>query len=212
MTPVPSDELSSLLGLSPACLLLLDRAGRLLHVNAAAERLFAQQAILYVRDSVLHARRKDEDKLVQETLAALSAEDPSGSLCLRSREGYPVVLLDLHRLDSGRIAVRLTDLIARQIPSADRMRSVIGLTRAEARVASALLSGLGLTAIADQHGVEAETVRSQAKRIRAKAGARSQNQLLGILAAIGLAPDIAPPGRPGGVKLARASFADRESA
>jgi DNA-binding CsgD family transcriptional regulator len=196
MTPVPSDELASLLGLSPACLLLLERAGRVLHGNAAAERLFAQQAILCVRDSVVHARRKDEDKLVQDTLAALSVEHPAASLCLRSREGFPVILMDLHRLGSGRIVARLTDLTARPIPSTDRMRSVIGLTRAEARVAAAMLSGLGLTAIADQHGVEAETVRSQAKRIRAKAGARSQNQLLGILTAIGLAPEIAPPGRP----------------
>jgi DNA-binding CsgD family transcriptional regulator len=207
MTPITADELASLLGLSPACLLLLDRAGRVLHGNAAAERLFAQQAVLCLRDSTLHARRKDEDKLVQDAMAKLSVADPTGSLCLRSREGFPVVLLDLHRLGNGRVVARLTDLTARPIPSTDRMRSVLGLTRAEARVASAMLSGLGLSAIADQHGVEAETVRSQAKRIRAKAGARSQNQLLGILSAIGLAPEIAPPG-----KSESPVFADQEDA
>jgi PAS domain-containing protein len=132
MTPITADELASLLGLSPACLLLLDRAGRVLHGNAAAERLFAQQAVLCLRDSTLHARRKDEDKFVQDAMAKLSVADPTGSLCLRSREGFPVVLLDLHRLGNGRVVARLTDLTARPIPSTDRMRSVLGLTRAEA--------------------------------------------------------------------------------
>jgi DNA-binding CsgD family transcriptional regulator len=93
--------------------------------------------------------------------------------------------MDLCLLESGRIAARLTDLTARPSPSMDRMKSVIGLTRAEARVATAMLSGLGLSGVAGKHGVESETVRSQAKRIRAKAGARSQNQLLGILTAVG---------------------------
>ena len=45
---------------------------------------------------------------------------------------------------------------------------------------------MGLSAIAREFGVEPETVRTQAKRIRTKTGGRTQGKLLGTLFATGL--------------------------
>lgn len=185
MEPVRHRDLTELVRLSPAALLLLDRAGQVLLVNPAAAPLLGGQAMLSVKDGMLCARRKAEEKGLREALAALSAEAPAGLVCLRSREGVPVIVVDLLLLGGACVAAKVTDLAARPVPRAERLRRIFGLTPAEARVAAAMLTGLGLGAIARNHGVEPETVRTQAKRIRSKAGARSQNQLLGILTAIG---------------------------
>ena len=96
-----------------------------------------------------------------------------------------MIVIDLNRLPSGTIVLRLSDVTFRTQPSAARLKDLFGLTPAEARVAAAMMAGLGIGAIAGAHGVEAETVRTQVKRIRNKTGARSQTQLLCILAAIG---------------------------
>ena len=185
MVSILPADLSELLGLSSAAVFLLDRVGQVLYASPAANHLLTQLRMLSIRDGVLTARRKGEDREIRDALASLSPQHPDGTVCLRSREGFPIILMDLRLLASGRIAARLTDLTARPVPSFERLRHVLGLTPAESRVASAMLAGLGLSAIASKNGVEPETVRSQAKRIRAKAGAHSQNQLLSILAAMG---------------------------
>ena len=121
----------------------------------------------------------------------MSPDNPNAVICLRNREGIPIVVSDLHLLASGLVAWRITELEARQTPSAARLKIIFGLTPAEARVAIALLSGMGLSAIAREFGVEPETVRTQAKRIRSKTGAHTQSKLLGTLFATG--SDLAVP-------------------
>ena len=93
------------------------------------------------------------------------------------------MVIDLQRLRSGLVALRMADMAQRPAPSPARLRTLFGLTPAEARVAVAMLSGMGIQAVAREHGVEAETVRTQAKRIRGKTGSRTQSQLLSVLAA-----------------------------
>ena len=59
---------------------------------------------------------------------------------------------------------------------------LFGLTRREARVASALATGLQLQEIAALHGVGMGTVRSQLKSIFVKTGTNRQPELVALLA------------------------------
>ena len=191
MDRLSQGDLDGLTRLSATSMLVLDRAGNVLHMGETAlAGLTATQAVT-VKNGALSARRKSEDKAIRDALAALSPSKPDAIVCLRTRESHPIAVIDLRLLPGGAIAWRMTELLVRPMPSVARLRSVFGLTPAEARVAGALLSGLGLRGIARENGVEAETVRSQAKRIRAKTGARTQNQLLAMLLAVG--PGLGPP-------------------
>ena len=59
---------------------------------------------------------------------------------------------------------------------------VLGLTQAEARVAAGLFDGLDLREIADRQTLALETVRGHLNRGMVKVGARSQAQLVRMLA------------------------------
>ena len=185
MAAPPESDLADLMALVPGALLLVDATGTLLYLNTAAKQLIARTGMLGVAGGILSFRRKDEDRELREALEGLSASRPTATICLRNREGLPVTVIDLHRLSSGSVAVCLASIASRAVPSLSRLRRIFGLTPAEARVAAAMLTGQGIQTVAQEHGVAPETVRSQAKRIRSKTGARSQSQLLGILAAIG---------------------------
>ena len=181
----------ALAALSPAAMLIVDRSGHVHHANPAAQAMLARLGMLSVKAGILFARRKDEDKDLRNALDALSPDSADAVICLRNREGVTIVVVDLHLLDSGLVAWRITELEACPAPSTARLKTLFGLTPAEARVAIALLSGKGLRDIAQEFGVEPETVRTQVKRIRAKTGTRTQGKLLGTLFAAGA--DLAVP-------------------
>ena len=185
MCGLSDPDLDAIAKVSAVPILLLDRAGAVLTLGTAAATRLAAVPALAIRNGALFARRKSEDRALRDALASLSPEAPAASVCFRNRESRAVAVMDLLLLPSGKVAWQVTDLLARPAPSAARLQAVFGLTPAEARVAGGLLSGLSLGAVARLHGVEPETVRSQAKRIRAKTGARTQNQLLGMLLAAG---------------------------
>ena len=191
MDRLTEDYRAALVRLSGSALLLTDRSALVHEANPAAEALLAETAMMSVKDGVLTVRRKSEEKDLRDALAAMSAEQPVSTVCFRNREGVPMVVLDLILLASGLVAWRISNLASRPSPTVARLRAIFGLSPAEARVAAAMLSGLGIQGVARKHAVEAETVRTQVKRIRGKTGARSLNELLGVLTAAG--SDFGPP-------------------
>lgn len=186
MSDLTQTDLTGLLGLSSDTLLLLDRSGRVIHAAAPGRAPVGVRGLLTVKGGTLTARRKGEDKALRDALAGLSATEDA-TICFRNREGVAVMVIDLHLLPSGLVATRVADIVSRSAPSAARMRRVFGFTAAEARVAAAMLTGAGITEVAQRHRVEPETVRSQVKRIRSKTGARSVAELLLVLMATGSA-------------------------
>lgn len=62
-----------------------------------------------------------------------------------------------------------------------RLESLFGLTAAEARAAAALCEGLEPAAIAQQAGVQPNTVNAHLKRALAKTGTRRQAALVALL-------------------------------
>ena len=184
MDVLTTRHFAELAGLWPSALLLLDRDAHVHYANPVAEALLARTSMLSVKGGMLSARRKSEDRALRDAWSGLSAALPSTTLCLRNRESLPMIVMDLRLLATGAVALRITDLVARPAPSAARLKQLFGFTPAEARVAIAMLSGLGIQAVAREYGVEAETVRTQTKRIRAKTGTQTQNQLVSVLAAV----------------------------
>jgi DNA-binding CsgD family transcriptional regulator len=162
--------------------LAVERSGRLLHANPAAQRWLDAASVMHLAGGMLRARRQSEDRQLRDTLNRVAA---TATLCLRSREGVTQLVLDFHSLSEGTVAVRIHDLTLRPEPAAGRLREVFGFTAAEARVAVALLAGDGIQAIAIRFGVEPETVRTQLKRMRGKTATRSQTQLVGLLSVVG---------------------------
>ncbi len=185
MDRLTDDYRATLVRLSVSALLLTDRSAVVHDANPAAEALLVETAMMSVKGGVLSARRKSEDKDLRAALATMSAEHPASTVCFRNREGVPMVVIDLLLLAGGLVACRISDLESRPSPTTARLRAIFGLSPAEARVAAAMLSGLGIQGVAHKHAVEAETVRTQLKRIRGKTGARSLNELLGVLTAAG---------------------------
>ena len=113
MDILTKQDFAALAALSPAAMLVVDRTGHVHHANPAAQALLARLGMLAVKSGILVARRKGEDKEIRNVLALISPDSPDAVICLRSREGVPIVVSDLHLLASGLIAWRITDLEAR---------------------------------------------------------------------------------------------------
>jgi DNA-binding CsgD family transcriptional regulator len=180
---------------------LLNRDGRLLHRNAAAELLLREGDVLTLRDGVLAAaqvRLRDALRKLFRDAALSVAED------LRSK---PAHALSLHR-PSGR---RPLQLLASPLPPARRNRSnaelvllvtdpdkpvnypddvlhaLYCLTPAQTEVANGLLTGYTLEEIACLRRVSVGTVRQQLKSILSKTGTSRQSNLIRLLMALPLA-------------------------
>jgi DNA-binding CsgD family transcriptional regulator len=78
----------------------------------------------------------------------------------------------------------VTPLASPGAPSAAVLEGLFDLTRAEARVASALGGGATIREISRQIGISEETVRTQLKAVFEKTGTRRQAELAGLLGGI----------------------------
>ena len=78
--------------------------------------------------------------------------------------------------------------VARHAPS--ELRRVFGFTGAEAKVADALVAGMGTDDIAEVFGIRRDTVRSHIKRLLAKTGTRGNAELQKLL--LRIAPNLLP--------------------
>jgi DNA-binding CsgD family transcriptional regulator len=106
------------------------------------------------------------------------------TLCLRLLlvEAMPVTAFGSDLFCSGRVILLLTDLRSPLRPDSVQLCAAFGLTAAEAKLAGALASALGINAAAAALGVSRETARSQLKAVFAKTNTRRQAELAGLLA------------------------------
>ncbi|HWA63690.1 MAG TPA: helix-turn-helix transcriptional regulator [Caulobacteraceae bacterium] len=90
--------------------------------------------------------------------------------------------------EGGRAAISCVDLDAgvSLLRPADVIE-LFDLSRAEAEIAIQLTRGASLAEVADQRGVQHETVRGQVKTVLRKVGVANQKQLAAILTQIGAA-------------------------
>jgi DNA-binding CsgD family transcriptional regulator len=177
--------------------ILLDSAGRILHMNKAAKLLaFHSDGICIREDRVLPIDRSKRAEF-SALITACAAPDlghPGGALALArpssSHSTRPLQLLIAPvRLDDKpsapvRVLILATDPDqAIDLPDA-ALREFYGLTPAESEIANALLSGSSLDEVAHLRSVSVATVRSQMKNLLGKTGTQRQGDLIRLLSTL----------------------------
>lgn len=182
----------------PLGVVLVDRQGRPVFVNAAARRMAeCRDALTIERDGICGLSPVSTTRLrrgiaraveaaqapadgVQES--AFTIEKTSGGLGLR------VVIVPVGRGDEGMgcdvgaaAAVFLGDPDRRVIENPSRLVELFGLTPAEAGVAMHMVNGETLARIAITLGVKTSTTRWYAKQILQKAGVNTQAQFVSLV-------------------------------
>ena len=175
-------------------LLILDGAGRVLHVNHAGERILARRGGLGLLAGRLAGPRPRLSKTLEALILTAASADPvirgGGSMALPATDGGAPLSITVAPLHAERwpmfaggpsVLACVTDLGADLDISECKMRDLFALTAAEARVARLLLRGAKPREVAETSGVGVTTVRSQLASIFGKTGAADQAELARLL-------------------------------
>ncbi len=195
--------------LNIASFLLADN-GRVLHVNAAGQRLLQAENVLREQaGKLIPVCRHDQSGFAGliEQIGSGASSCRSAALRLRARPGDNTHLIatlmpapmTLPTYPGSRpsVAVYVADLDDLGLLRPETLTQLYGLTAAEARLAVGLARGAELSELSSTWRVSRETLRSQLKAVFAKTGVRRQSELVRLLAG---APWklTHPPGEPTG--------------
>jgi DNA-binding CsgD family transcriptional regulator len=171
---------------------LLDRKARVVRLNRHAEALLGDG--LEVRHGALVASDACSHRDLQQLMGGLRAgclspAAPSSRALVRRSERSPLIveILPLAALaaDARGVALALlviTDIERRPTVPEDLLRTMFGLTPAEARLACRLAEGASLDDVAEALGIVRNTARVQLRSVFAKTGTRRQGELIALLA------------------------------
>jgi DNA-binding CsgD family transcriptional regulator/PAS domain-containing protein len=179
---------------SAAAVFLVDAAGHLRHCNRAGEELVAAKDGLAVRDGVLCAADASATRRLRTLIATACDPDSErrsgGSLSLGGPGRVLPLSLTVIPARSERVLPFHTDPCAlvcavdpeKHDATQDRALSdVLGLSRAECRIAAQLLAGHDPRRAAHNLGLSYNTVRAHLARIMGKTGTHRQAELVGLL-------------------------------
>jgi DNA-binding CsgD family transcriptional regulator len=189
---------------------MLDAGGGVLFANSAALSISASSDGPKIGRAGIRASQLSEDAVLQRSIANASGRTrrgPRGGETLtlaRGGERQPLVVHVLPAvLDDPDVADGTLVLIVdpeREMPSlAAALKRLYGLTRKEARVATEILRGDGLQAVADRMSVTLSTVRVHLQNVFDKTQTHRQTELMRLLlsieAGMGLDDGSAPAGQ-----------------
>ena len=178
--------------------ILVDSAGAVITVNAAAHAIMARTRVLGIHDGRLRASRQTDQQLLlghirqkAEQQSALGA-DPgcyAAFALLRDDHPLPVTVMVRPGPPFGPVSaplrrtatVILRDPARRLRLAAPDLEQLFDLSPAEARLAQLLADGLSMEEAALQLGVSRNTVRSQLQSVFAKTGTNRQGDLVRLL-------------------------------
>jgi DNA-binding CsgD family transcriptional regulator len=178
----------------PTAILIVDRYGRAVIMNAAARKLVALQDGLFDEPHGLRGGSAAATGALRTEIAAAShgaAVPGSGIVRLPRAAGRPLTarITPLGRLARERLglgmpaaAVFIDDPDSLPRPSAELLREIFGLSGAEARLVALLAEGRTLAAAADELRVSRETLRTLLRRVFDKTGTRRQSELMALVA------------------------------
>lgn len=187
-----SPDLAHTLEATSQAIFVVDHDGALRHANPAAEALMRSDAGLTILNGRLTARQSEPAKRLGELIAAATARSggrSGGALSLARAAGLPLAVrvtpLNAEPLPIfGRPRMALvcaTDLEA-EVPAPEaELRSLFGLTPAEARLCCAVFEGLSLPEAADRFGLSVNTLRFQLARVFDKTGVTRQAELVKLM-------------------------------
>jgi DNA-binding CsgD family transcriptional regulator len=163
---------------------LFDPDGRLIAANETAQSYFGP---VLSRKRAISALQRGSKEALYGLLqrSAVSGNDLSGPILLRTSEGRAFVVYALHSpWADDQVLLILIDAVERREPSPALLKQLFGLTPAEARLAIEVVRGHGLKGIASALQVSEGTVRTQLKAILAKTNTHRQADLVGLLVRI----------------------------
>jgi DNA-binding CsgD family transcriptional regulator len=195
-------QLSAVLDLMPNAAVLLDRLGRIAQTNRAADELLRlSDGIAFDADgglqlvSALPGERQALARALKDALLIASglATSPSEPVRISRPSGAPPLLVIavplpqpsfpfLELAAQARVLVVIIDPAAKSHATLSTIQAVYGLTRAEARVAFLLASGVAGAQMPATLGVSAATIKTHLRRCFEKTGTHSQVELARLFA------------------------------
>jgi len=191
--PDVSRDLARTLEATPQAIFVVDHDGALRHANTPAERLLQARPGLTVLNGRLTALQSDAARRLGELIAAATALDGArsgGALSLaRAGRRFPLAVRVTPLAGEpepifGRPRMALvcaTDLELEVRAPEEELRTLFGLTQAEARLAGVVFEGLTLPEAAERFGVSINTVRFQLARVFDKTGVARQADLVKLM-------------------------------
>ncbi|HEY0628267.1 MAG TPA: helix-turn-helix transcriptional regulator [Sphingomicrobium sp.] len=191
---------SAVLDCLPNALFALGADGCLLFANAAARLLLERGDGIQLADGRLRARSTADqarlDRLIRQALAPAADAVHSWALVSRADGGLPYATFvsplnvqeDELLAAAAKVLVVVHDVGRRVQPQAEIVRSVFGLTEAEARLACALVGGHSIESAAALLRIKPSTVRSHLKSVFRKVGVNRQQDLVQLVAKLSSSP------------------------
>ena len=191
-----NQSLSEALAKTSTGVIVLDRLQRVMFANDVAEQLLGDGVAIKDRQLVA-TDGEDQDRLDRMISSAIgqtlprATPDPAPVLLRRSRAQRPLIAHVMPVVVPDTVTTPFLVAAAAIVLLADPdrvtpvdlalVRDLIGLTLGEARVASAVGSGLSPKIVATQLGITENTVRTVLQRVFQKADISRQSELVSLL-------------------------------
>jgi DNA-binding CsgD family transcriptional regulator/PAS domain-containing protein len=170
---------------------LVDRLGKALRLNAAAERLLGPD-LMTARGhiaSIDHDATAALDRALHALLWSAGGQALAPPVALPRADKRPLLAYAIRpsaicadALAACQAVVVFIDPDDRRQPPETHLKTAFGLSPAEARLAARLATGEGLADAANRLGVTYETARTELKRVFLKLGVSRQAELVALLA------------------------------
>jgi DNA-binding CsgD family transcriptional regulator len=177
-------------------IIICEGEGRVIEMNRAARAMLRCENGLAVQSGYLCARRAFETakmtRLISAAIALGETGNTAGRMLVGRGNGRPAYVLTIAPLRPDPTAAdRPLAMIVvidaeRHSPPESELIDLFGLSRAEARLAAALMTGKTLTEIAGEFGLQVATLRTQLRSMLKKVGAKRQSDLIRNLANAGI--------------------------
>jgi len=182
-----------------AGIILLDRRARIVYVNATARSLASNGGALRLHNATAATCSPPHSQRLARLISAALQGAPMGSMSVpRPGDGHLLTILvssvrgqDIDRF--AEISMRDAAVMLFIVDPANRagipvswLMDAYGLTQAEAKVALAVSSGLGVPETASRLGLSPNTIKTHLRSVFYKSGTSRQTDLARLIASIGL--------------------------
>lgn len=189
-----AETLAQALDRPGTAVMLADSAGRVIELNATAERLLAAGTVLRLNSGRICASNPAADESLQRLLRRAldpgAAADEVADVALARPAPLPPLRVKALPLRQGRhrlapllpeVLIVIDDAEPPAPAPIDRVARSHSLTAAETALLAALVDGVTLADFADRRGISVHTARNQLKAVFQKTGARRQSELLRLV-------------------------------